>query len=349
MKQSKIYRSFSLPLAIFAKGLERMGINHKWFIMPDQFIGWLPHSIRLGKRIIKENDINVIYASAPPYTSILIATILKQITGLPLIIDFRDPWTSNPFIKYPTRIHSNLEKMAEAWALRKANTIITVGEECKKSISESFPFIANDKITIIYNGYDPEDFLKIKPWRFDRFTILHCGSIYGLRNEQLKIFLNGCEKMKRDRILPDKFQIIFVGLLARDVKRMIKETQISEHIQHWGLKPHKEVIRYMLGADMQLLIPGASSAVTSKLFEYLATKKFILNIGSQNGGAAQIIKEANAGITIEPNLFYKGNSKKYSFITDRQMFRTKNEVISKFSRKEITEKLANIFSQVSEQ
>jgi len=100
---------------------------------------------------------------------------------------------------------------------------------------------------------------------------------------------------------------------------------------------------------MQLLIPGASSAVTSKLFEYLATKKFILNIGSQNGGAAQIIKEANAGITIEPNLFYKGNSKKYSFITDRQMFRTKNEVISKFSRKEITEKLANIFSQVSEQ
>lgn len=338
------FKSYSVPIALISRGLERIGINHKWFMIPDHFIGWLPHAYYQGRKILKKERVDAIYVSAPPFTSIILGALLKQETGLPLILDYRDPWTSNQFIKYPTKHHYKLERRIEAWALKKADSVLTVGQDCRESILKTFPFIDPNKIHVIYNGFDPEDLYGLTPWKFNKFTILHAGSIYGQRVQVLQEFLKGCAKLQESRIFDNDFQIVFVGNLASDAKRLIDESNLSKKVLCLGLKPRKETLQLMLGADILLLIPGASSAITAKLFEYLAAGKFILNIGDSLE-AAKIIDSEKAGISITPDALCKNSG--HLNLSNKQALHVKPESTSRFSRIEMTKKLAAILSQAT--
>lgn len=61
--------------------------------LPDAKIGWLPYAVKNGRKIIKEEKIDLIISSGPPHTTHLIAKTLKKKTGVKWISDFRDPWT----------------------------------------------------------------------------------------------------------------------------------------------------------------------------------------------------------------------------------------------------------------
>jgi hypothetical protein len=47
--------------------------------------------------------------------------------------------------------------------------------------------------------------------------------------------------------------------------------------------------------------PNAKGIVTGKLFEYLAVRRPVLCIGPEDGDAAHILKETNAGVVVDFN------------------------------------------------
>ena len=60
----------------------------------------------------------MVYATAPIFTSLLIGFLLKKKTGKPLVVDYRDPWTQNVFVKYPSKFHRKIETSAESYRTR---------------------------------------------------------------------------------------------------------------------------------------------------------------------------------------------------------------------------------------
>ena len=52
----------------------------------------------IKNRVLKENDIDIIYSTSAPYTDHLIGLHIKKITNKPWIADFRDPWIGNDTI-----------------------------------------------------------------------------------------------------------------------------------------------------------------------------------------------------------------------------------------------------------
>jgi hypothetical protein len=72
---------------------------------PDSKKPWLKHALKLGEEIINENQIDVIFATAPPFTDFLVAKELSSKFNIPFIVDYRDVWIDNPFHFYATPFH----------------------------------------------------------------------------------------------------------------------------------------------------------------------------------------------------------------------------------------------------
>ena len=57
-------------------------ILDRWIQVPDRFRFWERSAVRMGRKIIKEHDISIIYTTCLPFTSNRIGMRLKHLTGV---------------------------------------------------------------------------------------------------------------------------------------------------------------------------------------------------------------------------------------------------------------------------
>ena len=284
-----------------------LGLDPKWFFIPDEQIGWIPFALRRGEAAIRRYDARVIYATAPPFTGLIIGHLLKRRTGRPLVIDFRDPWTQNVFTHYPTRFHRRAEERMERSVLRSADWVITTTAEMRKALVDRHPFIAERSETIL-NGFDSADFggLERMP-NPNQFTITYTGKIYGLRTAEP--FLAAVARfVGKDESLRRKVHVIFAGPKDADTGRTIHRLGLHDVAEQTGFLSHRESLRLMINADVLLLIMSerelgagpAAMMIPGKTFEYLAARRPILAL-VPGGDAAALLTRSGAGILVGPD------------------------------------------------
>jgi hypothetical protein len=128
---------------------------------------------------------------------------------------------------------------------------------------------------------------------------------------------------------------------------------ITEYVPH---VPHQEAIKYLMESTMLLLaiadVPSVYSNVPGKLFEYLASNKPIVCLGPVHSDADRIIDECGAG-----RLFHYTA---YELMLDHMTLMSKSWKInsnldlpyinhSQFSRRALTEELANLVRRLVKQ
>ena len=119
---------------------------------------------------------------------------------------------------------------------------------------------------------------------------------------------------------------------------------------------HRKGLEYMVNSQALLLLitiedPKGEGILTGKLFEYLASRKPIIAITPENGLAANIIKSLNAGTVISPRKVQrikKAIADYYEQWSEGKISTTpdKTSNITKYSRKVLTHKLAQIFEKL---
>ena len=72
-------------------------------LIPDDRILWALRAALAARALIREHAIRVIYTTSPPHSTQIAGLILKRMTGLPWVADFRDPWTRDYGFNPPTR------------------------------------------------------------------------------------------------------------------------------------------------------------------------------------------------------------------------------------------------------
>jgi glycosyltransferase involved in cell wall biosynthesis len=349
--ESKVYRTFSFEHRIL-RAPRLLDINLKWFYMPDENIGWLPTAVLAGAKIIKKENISVIYATSPIATSLLIGCFLKKKTKKPLVIDFRDPWTDNIFIKYPTEVHKFIERKMEEAVIAQADYVTAATDSIKNSLIERYPYLKS-KIATITNGFDPDDFENLKTYnKADKFRITFAGSIYGLLTAK-PFLLAMKELIEENSELKEKMEALFVGNYGKETPLLVKEFGLEDNVKLVKYVPHKECLELIMNSQALLLLittesPEGEGILTGKLFEYLASRKPIIAIAPTNGSAAKIIKSLGAGAVVSPSnvpLLKKTLAAFYEQWTKGKMFRTEGD-ISNYSRNFLTQQLAHIFENV---
>jgi hypothetical protein len=81
--------------------------------------------------------------------------------------------------------------------------------------------------------------------------------------------------------------------------------------------------------------------VPGKLFEYLALKRFIINIGPKEGNSSKIIEECEAGTTIEFEDIKAMKVVILSLVDNNKP--VENASISKYSRKVLAKSISDLF------
>jgi glycosyltransferase involved in cell wall biosynthesis len=323
------------------------------FLIPDSKVLWKHKALELAGKIIKENNIDLIYATAPPYTDFLIAKSLKEIFGLPVVLDYRDSWIDCPNNFYPTPLHKNIHSKMESGVLHAADKIVTINTRIKELIIEKYPFITESDVMVIPQGYDKEDFKmkygKIPEKNKMRFT--YTGSF--LNYYTPKYFLEGLSILFKSRPeLKNKIEACFIGSYPNEYKKYIEEYDLKNVVNLTGYVDHSECIKYELNSDVLWMMINKTSRSdlhsTGKLYEYFGAKKPILAC-VPDGVAKKSLENYNAAKICPPddsNAIAKAIEEFYELYSAGKMPVPNKEIVDKYDRKILTGELTKVFDHV---
>ncbi len=319
--------------------------------LPDAKIGWLPFAVKRGKKIIKEHKIDLIYSSGPPHTCHLIAKALKNSTGVKWIADFRDPWTEIDYYSGigRTKLAEKIDSYLERSVLKRADYIISASSGYLRIIqSKGIP----NKYDVITNGFDLDDFSKVKTKELKKFTITYTGNMPYTRNPEnlwsaLDELVNEVEDFR------ENFEFHFAGVMDDEIKDTISKMSFYKNFINHGYVSHNDAVDLVFNSHLLIMIVNqvatSKEILPGKIFEYIASGNYILVIGPEDGESAKLINYIGQGTSIDYNK--KDEMKKLIFVLyskwkKNELVKFESEQKNEFSRKILTGKLADILHSI---
>jgi glycosyltransferase involved in cell wall biosynthesis len=330
----------------FKKGIAKfIRLN---FVIPDAKKSWVSSAVKIGKKIINDDNPDIIFSSSPPPSVHLIAKKLSQASNIKWIADLRDPWSKIHYYQNNRSALTNyLDRKLEYKTLSAADQVCTVSRHFGNLIEAE-----KNKLHVIPNGYDEEDFNENSPAAKDKlkFKIAYVGGLN--ENRFYPEFFKGLSDFIKIKNISNKdISFIIVGvvqdLYLDKIKNMIVDPDL---IDIRGYVSHGEAINIMKTADVLLLfmekVTNYSGHIPGKLFEYLAGGNYIIGVGAEEGDANKILKKVNAGIILNPEHdFSEILIQAYEKWKKGQLHGAKRNEIESFSGLSLTRELVNMFEK----
>lgn len=267
--------------------------------VPDPRKGWNRSAVAKGIRLVEELGIDWVITTSPPHSSQLIGKAIKERTGVNWLADFRDPWTD--VFYYDLLLHSAwsaaLDARYEHQVMRGADMLLVVHDKYRERLADKYPGFAPEKLRYLPNGFDEEDFQFAEATgRSEHFELVYTGVMAS--GYEPEVVMEGIRICSLDRPV----RLTLVGTAPESIINGFRA--VGCEVQALGMQPHHVANAWQQRADVLLClipaIPGAELAhVPGKVYEYLATRKPILNIGPVAGETASILNRCGAGVTCE--------------------------------------------------
>jgi glycosyltransferase involved in cell wall biosynthesis len=330
------------------RGRVMHGLRAALFI-PDGRVGWLPGGTRAGLRAIRAEGVEVILASGPPFTAHWIARRLADRTGLPLVLDFRDPWTRAPF--YPRRPGPSrfLDERLERSCLRRADAVLTVNRDIRDDLLARYQSLDAARFHVLPNGYDPADF-RGRSWDPQPdWTLTHTGT---LPDDRFPAGFTGALRrlMAEDPEAAARLRIRMIGRRSPELERRLSEPPLDRLVRFEGYLPHGESVVALLESRLLLLFieegPRAAGILTGKLFEYMGSGAPVLAMAPE-GEAAELVRRTGAGRVVrgddEEAVLAALREATAAFRAGRRAFgEPRREMVEEYARPVLTARLATI-------
>ncbi len=257
----------------------------------------------LASFFIRKPD--VVYIYTPPMTATLAALAFRIFRGVPYVVDVQDLWpdtlAATGMVK-STRLLS-LVRWFSNFVFNRATRIIVLSDGFRHRLVQRG---IDTPITVIHNWSPPEIVESSKtplspqlPATGSRpFSVLFAGNI-GLA-QGLDVVIDAAHLLC-DQGTSVVFAIVGGGVESERLKARA-EREVPEYVSFQGYRHPKEMAAVFSKADALLVHlrkdPLFEITIPSKTQAYLAVGKPIL-MGVQ-GDAAELVKQAGAGILFEP-------------------------------------------------
>ena len=314
--------------------------------IPDARVLWVKPSVKYLEKYISENGITTIITSGPPHSLHLIGLELKQKLNVKWVADFRDPWTTIGYHKAFKLLEfaANKHKQLENKVLNNADLILVTSP----STRAEFKKITSKPIEVITNGYDVE---KIGNQIVDKkFSLAHIGSFLSERNPRI-LWESISELIRENPLFASHFQLKLIGAISQEVLDSIALFQLQNYVNNLGYVSHDEAIVHQKKSQVLLLIEinseDTKSIIPGKLFEYLVSERPIIGVGPKGCDFAEIIIDTNTGVFVD----YSEKEKLKNYIANyfslflEGNLKSNGVGLQKYSRKNLTEKLANLLNR----
>ena len=239
---------------------------------------------------------DVVIVSGGPFYTFRIAQYAKE-SGLPCILDFRDPWIfeyrgAKSFFTVRNLISKFIELPWEREAVHAATCVVTVTDGWKKNFEKAYPF-SKSKFMVIENGYDDALLQSISldaPRHSKKITLAAFGKLFYYTQEYSKVFLNAYRKLQ------DRVDLMQIGQKETKSDELLTNCGISlDKLYATGFLNYQEGIKQLNQADAFLLIDSRRNAIGTKIYDYIYLNKPIIYVGPKRTVLAQIISRFENG------------------------------------------------------
>ena len=316
---------------------------------PDSKIYWKKKAIETGSKIIEEERPDVIFSTAPPFTSHLAAAELSKKYGIPLVLDYRDQWYGNPFNVMPTKFHKHYNKKLEAEVLYKSSKIVVISREQKERLLKNYKLLKHNDISIVSHGYDKEDFenCELRTNR-NEFVITHSGLFQDNRNPKpfFEAFKKLLEENQSDK---NKLNLKLVGLMRKNHQKLIKKLKLEDNVILTGNVSHKDAVSHLMSSDILWILQNDDVRTPGKLYEYFGAKKPIIATMPKSY-MRDLAVSSGIVLTAEPDDkddIYKALTTYYELWKKGSLPKGNDEFVSDYDRRELTKNLSQILSSSS--
>ncbi|MHA1250528.1 MAG: hypothetical protein ACTSRP_11110 [Candidatus Helarchaeota archaeon] len=314
----------------------------------DFYFRWIPFAYFKLRKILEiyKNQIKFIYASGPSFETHIIGYLLKKKFKIPLILEYNDPWSFNPYNKdIEPPLNRLINYLLEIKILKSTDIIISLSTEFNHFLKKHFPFVKNKKFLIVDNGINFH-LSQNKKKKKEKITFTFIGTLYGKR--KITPFLNLISVLKFTGFLDN--EMLEINIFGKYPKKrlnfILKKLKIDDMVNLNGFLNREEIYKNLIECDLPIHIGDNTNYPTLayKIWEYLSCRKKILFIGNINSFTAKFIKKNNLGIILPLNDLQKSlkilkqlildiKNKKFNTFIDKQklIYYTWDERIKKLN------------------
>jgi glycosyltransferase involved in cell wall biosynthesis len=277
-------------------------IGEKWLHTPDDYWTWAMTAIRAGKRLLRDRGIDLVFTTAPPFSSLMVGSALQK-TGATWIADFRDP------LAYTQRLSSNSSRIY--WrqrnivkgALRDADAV-TVAASCFSSIY--FDMFGKQRVEPIFipTGMDQD----ISPSETSKSLRPHPYLLFAgeyLPDYDSAFLESFANALKRPEVRRTGIKLLVVGTLELNRTRMmplIDRFDVHNHVEFLDQQPQREVYKLLSAARAGVLVPGSRAywwTTFAKMTDYIGMRKHVLAMVPDPSEARTALTRAGLGIFLD--------------------------------------------------
>lgn len=255
-----------------------------WYYHPDMAMGWIQPAVEATVKMAARKRPDVIWATAGPVSSFLVAQRASQHTGVPYVLDFRDAWTItfNEFEARRPAWATRWDRRALYRLLRGAQAVTFRYHTEAECYWRAYPGALDaSRIHIIPNGYDGTVDESVIP-EGGKCIILYAGTLSSYRYDTLLQALDWLRKSDAARAGRLRLRVVGEGaeVLAADAAAL----GMSDLVETAGPTSHAEIARLQRDAHALLVLgrpptmKGHELFAGAKLFGYLKAGRPIVGV-----------------------------------------------------------------------
>lgn len=260
---------------------------------------WAQRAAALALRIVKRGVHEAVITSAPPHMTHEAGRLVSAATGLPFVMDMRDPWSTQPWLPEfeASPLWYRRAERYERACIERASLVIANTEPARAALIAAHPD-ARSRILTVMNGTDDNP---LPPHR-DRgkFLIGYAGTIYLDRDPHL-LFRAAAQVIASEKLTPEQFGVGILGRFAAEERipmfGMAVQEGIGDYVTVEPPRPHRAALEFLAGATMLVVFPGNNLlALPAKVFEYIRFDSWLLAIGEPQSAIAQLLRGTSADV-----------------------------------------------------
>ncbi|MCP5082335.1 MAG: glycosyltransferase family 4 protein [Alphaproteobacteria bacterium] len=255
-----------------------------WNAPPDLIpFGWdlleLSHASTAALEAQAEHpDCEAIVVSCDPQSGLIVGRRVHEVTGLPLILDFRDPWSicelRRPKRWLPQRwIVDYLERSAVSSAAK----VILNTETALIDYRRHYNDIEPERFCCIRNSTDKDLISTGPPVHFDRFTLLFLGRLRPYVEGEVLIQL--LANLRRRGFGSKQIQLVVTSHLPKKIHQMAIDRGVIDSIVEYGPILHSSAGAFMNAADVLVSVSNATQQrIPAKTFDYICSERPVMMV-----------------------------------------------------------------------
>ncbi len=258
--------------------------------------GWAPEAESATAGLIP-SDVDLVYASGPPFASFRIARRLSNRLGCPYVLDYRDLWSFNPHVR-ARRIATVQD---EEDLLRGAASVVVVSQGLRESLRERFGL--HDRVHVVTNGYDPTSFEGVTPIQFGHFALVYAGVFYPPKRvihpimDAIRLLDGSGDARGRD------WAFHYYGGHGQHVRESARARGVQPRVVLHGPVPRAEALSAIKGAGMAVVVTSVQDTasaedrgiVTGKVFDAIGLGTPFLAVAPPGSDLDQIVETTGLG------------------------------------------------------